>query len=101
MTDNSLIGPLGSDSGCYIRTPQKLAIVISFVAGSLLGAVATILIQVLIQQLILNKESKALPSIMTALTDLFQKLLAEAFPDWLSSASVFVLVSYQTQWMTI
>jgi len=58
-------GPLGGDSGCYVRTPHKLAIVISFVAGSLLGAVATIIIQ---------------------------KLLAEAFPDWLSSASVFVLV---------
>merc|ERR1712192_352835 len=55
----------GGDSGCYVRTPQKLAIVVSFVAGSFLGAVATILIQ---------------------------KLLAGAFPDWLSSSSVFVLV---------
>ena len=31
----------------------------------------------------------------------FQKLLAGAFPDWLSSSSVFVLVSYQTQCMAI
>ena len=48
ITTNSLIWLLGGDSGCYVRTPQKLAIVVSFVAGSFIGAVATILIQVLI-----------------------------------------------------
>ena len=60
MTDNSLIGPSGGDSGCYVRTPHKLAIVISFVAGSLLGAVATIIIQVLNQQLWFSTEKARL-----------------------------------------
>ena len=50
MTYNSHILSLQGDSGCYVRTPQKLAVVVSFVAGSFLGAVATIVIQVLTQQ---------------------------------------------------